>query len=525
MDRGPDQRGAIAPLTFSGLPATAAAQTETPVAPWSKTIELRAPTVVRAYAVRIAQRLEALGHRVSIVASPDARTPGTIDWLLWCEELAYRARSTSFAPQPAPATSATPADIPCDLVIDLAGTASEGETPILRLIFETGVGETGLLSALLASRSPALSIVITQTGARPRTLRIARLAVERPLTLGSALDGVTPRLATLLGQAIEDLDREAPPRLHAPDTPATVSASAFGFAAAALAERISEKLTRLLRQPNCWRTAIRAHDGFGVMERFDWSGPAWSIIPDDGRRFYADPFLFAWEGRHWLFCEEYPYATGKGILVVAPVDANGKAGAFRPILEAEGHLSWPQVFLHEGQIYMIPESAAAHRIELWRATDFPYRWVLDRVLIDGVRAHDPVLHITPTGAFMLATVDDDGGSNWDALGLFHAPDLFGDWRAHPRNPLIVDASSVRGASPIIRRGADLWRATQDCRTGYGDGLVLCRVTRLDTSGFAQEVVARLGAPPGLGAGGVHSLSRAGSFEAIDLRGARSLPRA
>ena len=522
----PKNAAPIAPLISPGaLPATTAAQA---VAPWSKVIELRSPAVVRAYAARIAQRLEALGHRVSIVACPDARTPGTIDWLLWCEELAYRARSTSFVPQANPTPAGPPAAAPataCDLVIDLAGIASEGQTPILRLIFETGVGETGLLSALLASRSPVLSIVVTKTGARPRTLRSARLAVERPLTLGSALDGVTPRLATLLGQAVEDLDRETPPQLHAPDTPTTVSASPFGFAAAALAERISRKLTTLLKQPNCWRIAIRGHDGFGVMERFDWSGPAWSIIPDDGRRFYADPFLFVWEGRHWLFCEEYPYATGKGILSVAPLDADGRAGAFRPILEAEGHLSWPQVFLHQGQIYMIPESAAANRVELWRATDFPYGWVLDRVLIDGVRAHDPVLHVTPNGAFMLANVDDDGGSSWDALGLFHAPDLFGDWRAHPRNPLIVDASSVRGASPIIPRGGELWRATQDCRTGYGDGLVLCRITRLDTGGFSQEVVVRLGAPPGLGAGGVHSLSRAGSLEAIDLRGARSLPRA
>lgn len=504
------------------------AESETPgggarsTRPCPKTIALRAPAVVRAYVAGIARRLENLGHRVAIVLSPDAKIPGSIDWLLYFERLVYRTRGESFQP----ATIDERVAGHHDLVIDLAGDAGESATPTLRLMFESGSGETGLLGALLASRSPALSIVLTQTGAPPRTLWTARLAVERPLALGSALDVVTPRLATLIGQAIAALDagpsEEAPP----PDSPAPVSATPFGFAARMLAERIDRKLTALLRQPDQWRIAIRTIDGPGVMERFDWSGPPWRILPDDGRRYFADPFLFGWAGRQWLFCEEFPYATAKGILSVASVEANGTIGAPRPILETDGHLSWPQVFAHDGRLYMIPESATAGRIELWRADNFPTEWVLDRVLIDAVHAHDPVLHLTESGAFILANVNDDGGSSWDALGLFHAPHLMGEWRAHARNPLIVDASCVRGASPIVRRGAELWRATQDCRTGYGDGLVLCRVTRLDAGGFAQEVVARLGAPPGLAAAGVHSLSRAGRFEAIDLRGLhRMLPRA
>lgn len=481
-----------------------------------KIIALRAPAIVRAYVAGVARRLEKLGHRVTVVPSSGAKIPGSIDWLLYFERLAYRACGESFQP----ATIEQSAAEHYDLVVDLAGDAGESTTPILRLMFESGAGETGLLSALLASRSPALSIVLTRTGAPPRTLGTARLAVERPLALGSALDVVTPRLATLIAHAVESLDAGAPDGDPAPDSPAPLSATPFGFAVRTLAERIDRKLTGLLRQPDHWRITIRTIDGPGVMERFDWSGPPWRILPDDGRRYFADPFLFAWEGRNWLFCEEFPYATGKGILSVASVEENGTIGTPRPILETDGHLSWPQVFAHAGQVYMIPESSTAGRIELWRATDFPYAWIRERVLIDAVHAHDPVLHLTEKGAFMIANVNDDGGSSWDALGLFHAPHLMGEWRAHPRNPLIVDASCVRGASPIISRGAELWRATQDCRTGYGDGLVLCRVTRLDAGGFAQEVVARLGAPPGLVAAGVHSLSRAGRFEAIDLRGLR-----
>ena len=265
---------------------------------------------------------------------------------------------------------------------------------------------------------------------------------------------------------------------------------------------------------------MRTLAGAGVLERHDWSGPAWRIVPDDARRYYADPFLFAWQGRRWMFCEEYPYATAKGILSVASIDDAGRIGTPRPIIESGGHLSWPQVFAHGGQVYMIPESAADREIVLWRADVFPTRWVRERVLVPDVRAHDPLLHLTPGGAVMLATLDDDGGSSWDALGLFAAPDLFGQWVAHPDNPLMVDAGCMRAAGPIEVRGDTLWRATQDCRGGYGARMALCRVTRLDAGGFAQEVVATLDPPPGLGGHGVHTLSRLGDLEAIDVLGPR-----
>ena len=67
-------------------------------------------------------------------------------------------------------------------------------------------------------------------------------------------------------------------------------------------------------------------------------------------------------------------------------------------------------------------------------------------------------------------------------------------------------------------GDTLMRVAQDCREGYGRGLAICRVDRLDRYGFAQTVVARLGAPPGSGAFGAHTLNRGGGLEVVDLNG-------
>ena len=498
----------------------------------TQAIDIHAPVPVRAYVQRIARCLEDAGHRVRIVGVRAATMPRTVDWLLYFERLAYRVQSAAFAPLGVQSAAFAPLDVqgapdgsgghtPCDLAIDLTGSAADGPVPTLRLVFDGGSGEGGLVAALLDSAAPNLQVIATERNSPSRLMRTACLAVERPLALATALDGVTPRLATLIAGVVEQLTQIAP-SLPSPTRPVDLKPqpSAPAFAAHALSRKISDRIARLVRRPNCWHIAVRTVEGDGVMERCDWSGPAWQILPDDGRRYYADPFLFAWQGRRWLFCEEYPHATAKGILSVAAIDQDGRIGTPRPIMESAGHLSWPQVFSHDGQVYMIPESAADRVIALWRAEDFPTRWVRECVLVSNVRAHDPLLHRTSRGAVLLATLDDDGGSCWDALGLFSAPSLFGPWRAHANNPVLIDASSARPAGPILARGTTLWRATQDCREGYGAGLALCRVTRLDEGGFSQEVVTRLAPPPDTGARGVHTLSRLGDLEAIDLLGTR-----
>ena len=479
-------------------------------------IVLRAPATVRAYVNRIAARLASDGHTVHVQAVAADPLPASVDWLLYFERISKRTGGSAFAPSTAPA-SRIAATGDADVVIDLVGDASDTDTSTIRLLFAGGAGETGLVAALLAMQPPELTLAVTQRNARPNLLRRSCLAVEQPLDFGASLDALAARLATLIADAVARLPGAPMDADSLLNAMRTMDASPTAFLASALRKRIAVRLDRLVRRADCWRVATRIiPDGRGVLDRLDWSGPGWRLLPDDTMRYYADPFLVAHEGHRWLFCEEYPHATAKGILSVAPVAPDGTVATPKPFLETASHLSWPQVFVHARQIYLLPECAAVGRVELWRAVEFPYRWEIDRVLIPDLRAHDPLLHLTSDGAFLLANVDTDGGSSWDALALFTAPDLFGPWTACPANPVLVDAGCARAAGPIVRRGSDWWRATQDCRTGYGAGMALCRVTQLDRDGFAQEIVTRLSPPPGSGARGAHTLSQLGTLEAIDI---------
>ena len=128
----------------------------------------------------------------------------------------------------------------------------------------------------------------------------------------------------------------------------------------------------------------------------------------------------------------------------------------------------------------------------------------------------PILHEGVWWIF--ASLNDDGGSSWDQLALYHAPDLLGPWTPHHANPVLIDAGAARPAGAMWHDGRTLMRVAQDCRDGYGRGLAICRVDRLDEDGFAQTVVARLGAPPGSAAFGAHTLNSGGWIEVIDLNG-------
>ena len=61
------------------------------------------------------------------------------------------------------------------------------------------------------------------------------------------------------------------------------------------------------------------------------------------------------------------------------------------VLDDGRHLSYPFLFRHAGELYMIPESSAAGRVDLWRCSEFPGTWRRERTLIADISAADTSL--------------------------------------------------------------------------------------------------------------------------------------
>jgi hypothetical protein len=479
---------------------------------------LTGPTALR-WHVQVARACQQAGF--AAFAAPCARGGEKIaglDLLLAFERLLYRApdcalqRLTPLAMDPGSAGDAA-------FVVDLSGAPDTRveNAPVLRPLYDGSPDPAAAVYALLDRRAPKLSVQLRDAqGARIVAQGAIGLRDRRILSFG--LNETFARVTSLLVRVLRDL-RDGVHPAAIPDAPGLSSPnSPLVFAVGALAEKIvANLLTRNSVSAGHWRVAYRRLQGEGVIETLQWPPTSWSILPDDGQRYYADPFAMVRDGQTHLFVEEYPYATRRGLISHAVISPDGTVGAPRPVLETGCHLSYPFIFEREGQVFMIPETCAERRIALYRAERFPDRWTLDTVLVDGIDASDATL-VEHAGRFwVFAALSDGGGSSWDALALFYADNLRGPWRAHPRNPVLIDASAARPGGAIVPFNGHLRRVAQDCSSIYGSGMTICQIDALDPENYRQSVLARLAPPTFLGERAAHTLNRCDGFEVIDFQ--------
>ena len=200
-----------------------------------------------------------------------------------------------------------------------------------------------------------------------------------------------------------------------------------------------------------------------------------------------------------------------------------------PVLEEPHHLSYPFVFERDGAVWMVPESSAAGRVDLYRATRYPGGWVKEATLLSDVVASDATLLEQNGRWWLFATMRDaavaapaGSGSYHDALCLWSAPDFRGPFTPHPANPVLIDPATARPAGRIVERDGQLIRPVQDCATGYGRALGLARIDRLDPDGFAQTLIGRVEPGPAWAGSRLHTVNSGGGIECID--GSARAPR-
>ncbi|MDP4023644.1 formyl transferase [Methylobacterium sp. NEAU 140] len=404
-----------------------------------------------------------------------------------------------------------------DLVLDLSDTSPAGaDAPATwRLDFDGVPGEAGLLAALFAGRAP----VAVLRGADGAPVAVGRFGAESKTVMLAAFEDYLARTLTLILAALDGGAGALP------DDDARRLAPSAGFdlgavearrrALGGLARQVARRVREVGFHRERWRVGWRRIAGPDVIDLRRHPEAGWTDLPDDGRRFYADPFAIARDGAVTLFVEEFAYASGKGVISAVRFGPDGPVGRPEPVLERDVHLSYPFVFEAEGEVWMIPESCAAGTIDLYRAARFPGGWTHAATLVGGVTASDATLLRHGGRWWLFATVRDGGGSYSDALHLWWADDFRGPWTSHPKNPVLIDVASARPAGPIVVRGGALIRPVQDCRGGYGAALGLARILRLDEGAFSQVVETRLGPGPAWPGCRLHMLSAAGGLEFID----------
>lgn len=226
--------------------------------------------------------------------------------------------------------------------------------------------------------------------------------------------------------------------------------------------------------------------------------------------WYADPFLFEYKNEIWLFTEAFDNISEKGLIACMKY-VNGTFSEPEIVLEEDSHLSYPYVYEENGEVYMMPETMADGCIQIYKAVDFPHKWIRHKVLlkiedaVDTVRYKDKLITSVVTDSYAKkVNVDVYDVNTGDFVCTLHK-----------------ESQLARGAGKVVSvKNSDI-RPAQDCTDGvYGAGLVFYHIT--DNGDALQEKKLYTLKPGEFSIGntkaeGVHTYARSGNLEVLDFK--------
>ena len=232
-----------------------------------------------------------------------------------------------------------------------------------------------------------------------------------------------------------------------------------------------EKLCKL----SAYAVAIRRK---GTNEGFLIKYPTWKY-------WYADPFVVGYQGKEYIFVEIMNSYKIYGEIAVAPIE-NDKIGDFSVTISEKFHLSFPNVFCFNGEWYMIPESNAVRQVRLYHATEFPYKWELDKILLNDVRLVDHALFPKDSGYLVLS---NDIENEEKSYNRFFSLDM----KKKEMNELELQGtwSNMRPGGTFYRKKDEWHHVYQDGIRVYGEYIHVFKVEINDEKFFKEEEIKQI----------------------------------
>lgn len=192
----------------------------------------------------------------------------------------------------------------------------------------------------------------------------------------------------------------------------------------------------------------------------------------------ADPFLFTHKDRLYLFYE-IQTDFGVGEIWAQSMDSQGTWINHGQVLKEDFHLSYPQVFFHDGQVWMIPEAASSGKVWLYAAEVFPNKWRRTRVLINEPLV-DPSIVLKPEGIYLFGTTREN------ELKLFFSPDFSQEFVSTGFVISKDKSISRNGGRPLCIQNV-LYRVAQNCKQSYGQNISLLQIDQLSFDKYSEHM--------------------------------------
>lgn len=271
-----------------------------------------------------------------------------------------------------------------------------------------------------------------------------------------------------------------------------------------------------------------SNDFFWKHEKFEYKEVK---IQHDKRYWFADPFLFEKNGKCYLFYEAYDLIQEKGVIGYSVVDDTIKKLKVNVVLEKPYHFSFPNIFEYNGDVYMMPETCQTNEIKIFKAIEFPDKWIEVKTIIPNVFACDSII-IKDKGnkSFLLSSEmyrenvpNNTYASCWIQNCLYP---IHNDFNINTSERVIVAEGDygIRNAGSTFHCNGKIFRVGQDCRDKqYGRGIVMYEIISLvpyiekylwekNFNDFEKNIIRKKQSP----LIGIHTYNFSEHYEVVDF---------
>lgn len=209
----------------------------------------------------------------------------------------------------------------------------------------------------------------------------------------------------------------------------------------------------------------------------------------------ADPFLFVKDGKLFLFYEELLFEKGLGIIkMISTRDLINWTDPIQITHEEKTHFSYPFVFDHDGEVYMMPETGCDHNIRLYKATDSSLTKFEYFTTILTRECHQQHLDITYDYAdsciyqhnnkyYLFTSIYK--GDNY-ILELYVSDEFDRGYTLHPCSPIDTGNRTARCGGAVFNYQGKIFRPCQDCMKTYGGQIHIMEIEELSPTAYVEK---------------------------------------
>ena len=210
-----------------------------------------------------------------------------------------------------------------------------------------------------------------------------------------------------------------------------------------------------------------------------------------GRNFFAhkpttiiaDPFLFPFNNELFLFYEELKGIEGTGIIKMIKTKDLINWSNPKTVLKENFHLSFPNVFKINNQIYMMPETWQNESIRLYKPNEDLTEWTFyKKILIDKSYVDSSIIQFNEK-LYLFTTVN---AYDTNLLKLYISDSIDSEWKEHPKSPITDNINNARCGGAVFSYNGTFYRPSQQYNINYGDGLDINVIEHLSPTEYKEK---------------------------------------